>query len=287
MRKLIIAAFALAGLIAPISAASAHQPVVLLATDTSAQKGPLLKDGTISFAIRASFQRAGEVRGFRAALKSGDSLAVQYLIVNKKPENALKSSQLPRLVITSPQGKRTTLSFTERTPFYEPYGKTNYLYLSRYTTSAEEGIYSFTLTSRAKAAVTIAVGEKEIPGDVIRGALSSPAAASSPTASPTPMTSASAQPTPTPTPAPSSATPKPVGITLEQVRQNNSSSKCWTVINGMVYDLTSWISAHPGGSSPIRSLCGTDGTSAFTGMHGNQTRPERTLDSYKLGPLAK
>ena len=33
--------------------AVAHQPVVLLNTDTTAAKGPLLVDGTVSFAVRA------------------------------------------------------------------------------------------------------------------------------------------------------------------------------------------------------------------------------------------
>ena len=41
-------------------AAQAHQPVVLLDTDTSAAKGPLLVDGTVSFAIRASFTKTGQ-----------------------------------------------------------------------------------------------------------------------------------------------------------------------------------------------------------------------------------
>jgi len=56
MRRLIalIIAFTLFG----SSSAFAHQPVVLLKTDTTAAKGPLLVDGTISFAIRASFTKS-------------------------------------------------------------------------------------------------------------------------------------------------------------------------------------------------------------------------------------
>ncbi|MBP7897986.1 MAG: hypothetical protein KAZ52_02010, partial [Candidatus Planktophila sp.] len=137
------------------ASAHAHQPVELLSGDTTAAKGPLLVDGTVSFAIRASFAKAGEKKAFRADLKEGDQLAVQYLIVDKKPENALRNTQLPQLVITSPSGKRLTLKFTERTKFFEPFGKTNYLYLSRYSATAEAGTYSFTLTARAKSAVTI------------------------------------------------------------------------------------------------------------------------------------
>ena len=46
-------------LIVAIAPANAHQPVVLLNSDTTAASGPLLVDGTISFAVRASFSKAG------------------------------------------------------------------------------------------------------------------------------------------------------------------------------------------------------------------------------------
>ena len=71
------------------SSAFAHQPVVLFSTDTTASKGPLLVDGTISFAIRASFKKTGEKKGFRAQLQEGDALNIQYLILDKKPELSL------------------------------------------------------------------------------------------------------------------------------------------------------------------------------------------------------
>ena len=71
--------------------ATAHQPVVLLNSNTTAAKGPLLVDGTVSFAVRAAFNKAGEKKAFRAQFKEGDVLDVKYLIVDKKPENVLKS----------------------------------------------------------------------------------------------------------------------------------------------------------------------------------------------------
>ena len=149
--------------------AVAHQPVVLLNSDTTAAKGPLLVDGTVSFAVRASFAKAGEKKAFRAQFQEGDALEIQYLIIDKKPENTLKSSQLPTLVVTGPGGYKTTMKLNERTKFFEPYGKTNYLYLGRSSDIAKAGIYSFVLTARSKSAITVAVGEKEIPGEVSRG----------------------------------------------------------------------------------------------------------------------
>ena len=261
------------------ASAHAHQPVELLSTDTTAAKGPLLVDGTVSFAVRASFTKAGEKKAFRADLKAGDSLAVQYLIVDKKPESALKNTLLPQLVVTSPSGKSLTIKFTERTKFYEPYGKTNYLYLSRYSAAAEAGTYSFTLTARAKASVTIAVGEREVPGEVIRG--------TRPAATPTPTpTKVAATPTasPKPTPTPTSAATK-AGYTMADVKSANTSAKCWSVIDGYVYDLTKWIPVHRGGPQAITFLCGKDGTSAFKAQHDGSSGPVSVLSNYLLGPL--
>lgn len=161
-----------------ITPTSAHQPVFLEDRDTTASKGPLLVDGTVSFAVQASFAKAGQKKAFRAALKDGDQLAVQYLIIDQRPSNGLKNSLLPQVTITAPDGKKTVMKINERTLFYEKYTSTNYFYLSRLKAPAKEGIYSFTITARAKSAVTIAVGEREIPGDVVRGPM--PAPSSSP-----------------------------------------------------------------------------------------------------------
>jgi len=94
---------------------SAHTPVNLLNTDTTPNAGPLLVDATISFAIRAAFTKSGQTKAFRAALKEGDELVVEYLILDKKPENALQNTKLPILEITSPSGKKVTVKLNERT----------------------------------------------------------------------------------------------------------------------------------------------------------------------------
>jgi cytochrome b involved in lipid metabolism len=288
MRKSVAAALVLALSIIPAGAATAHQPVFLLPTDTTPNAGPLLVDGTVSFAIRASFTKSGQKQAFRAALKEGDSLEIQYLIVDKKPENTLKNTMLPQLVVTSPTGKKLTMKFNERTKFYEPYGRTNYLYLARYSAPAETGIYQFVATSRARAAITIAVGDREVQGEVLRGPAPSPAAAqpSPATAQPTPAAVAPAA-TPTPSPTPTAEVTTQAGYTMAKVKENNSSASCWSVINGNVYNLTQWINSHPGGQSVIRGLCGVDGTSSFNGKHRGDGGPASILTGYLLGPLAK
>jgi hypothetical protein len=277
MRKIVAMAILLS-VITPATA-SAHQPVLLNNQDTSAAKGPLLVDGTVSFAVRASFAKARDVRAFRAQFKEGDSLEVQYLIIDRVPESRLKISQLPTLVITSPSGVRQVMKLNERTKFFEKYSGANYLYLGRSSSAAEAGIYSFTLTARTRAAVTIAVGDREVPGDVIRGAL--------PTPTPTPAATPSISASPTPTPSPSVSSTPEAGITRAQVEMRNSKTACWSIIDEKVYDLTRWIDSHPGGPSYIQFICGKDGTNSFKAQHSGRPNPTARLAEFLLGPLAR
>ncbi len=258
MRKILISTLLLA-LLAPVSA-SAHQPVTLADTEISAARGPLLVDGTISFAIRAAFTKSGQKKGFRFNLKEGETLNFEYLIIDKAPENRLKNAQLPQVVITAPNKSKTTVRFNERSKF--SYGGTNYLYLYRSTAVGQGGTYNVDITARTRAAITLVVGEKEIPGDVIRGA------------------AATSKPSPSASP-----TSKSTALTMDQVRQNNSARSCWSVINGNVYNLTAWISSHPGGQGAITRLCGTDGSREFSSKHSGDVQAVSRLNSFLLGKL--
>jgi hypothetical protein len=157
-------------LICSITPARAHQPVILSSVNSSADLGPILVDGTISFAIRANFTKPNQTQGFRASLKAGELVNFEYLIVDKAPENKLANNKLPVATITDPTGKKTVIKFTERSKFFEPYGRTNYLYLARFSQTAVDGIYKFTLQSKAKAAITVALGSKETFGEVLTAA---------------------------------------------------------------------------------------------------------------------
>ena len=99
MRKLVIALLATISIVIPQlpPPASAHTPVILLESDTTPGAGPLLVDGTISFAVQASFMESGQKKAFRTVLKEGQELVVEYLIVDKKPENTFPNTKLPLL----------------------------------------------------------------------------------------------------------------------------------------------------------------------------------------------
>ena len=74
-------------------------------------------------------------------------------------------------------------------------------------------------------------------------------------------------------------------ITVDDVAEHATSDDCWSIVNGNIYDLTEWISEHPGGSGPIESICGLDATQAFGNQHGGQSEPESELAGFKIGLL--
>lgn len=75
--------------------------------------------------------------------------------------------------------------------------------------------------------------------------------------------------------------------TMSDVQAANSDAKCYSVVNGSVYDLTSWIGKHEGGKQAIESICGKDGSSAFNQQHEGERKPDKELAKYKIGILQK
>lgn len=73
--------------------------------------------------------------------------------------------------------------------------------------------------------------------------------------------------------------------TLADVAKHGTASSCWTAIDGNVYDVTDWITRHPGGQRPILGLCGKDGSSAFDNQHGAEPSGCRTQEAL-IGTLA-
>lgn len=91
---------------------------------------------------------------------------------------------------------------------------------------------------------------------------------------------------PTTNPTGSGSAPAGKTYTLSEIATHKDATSCWTTINGNVYDVTSWINQHPGGSAAILSLCGIDGSMAFNNQHGGQRRPANELAGFLIGTLA-
>ncbi len=68
--------------------------------------------------------------------------------------------------------------------------------------------------------------------------------------------------------------------TVAQVGKHKDETSCRSAINGIVYDLSAFISQHPWWDRNILKICGIDGSSAFNGKHGWQTKPEETLAGF-------
>lgn len=72
--------------------------------------------------------------------------------------------------------------------------------------------------------------------------------------------------------------------TLADIALHATEQDCWTVIDGSVYNLTDFISLHPGGKKGIISICGKDGSEAFHGKHGDGNRgTEKVFDQHLIG----
>lgn len=109
-------------------------------------------------------------------------------------------------------------------------------------------------------------------------------ASGTPTTPPPTPTTPIPSPTPQPTPTPELLVAE---FTLADVSTHASESSCWTIIHTSVYDITPYLSKHPGGVKNIIKICGTDGTKLFTDQHGGQSRPENTLAEFFIGVLVK
>ena len=75
-------------------------------------------------------------------------------------------------------------------------------------------------------------------------------------------------------------------ITPQEVAQHNSERSCWLTIHDKVYDVTSFLSEHPGGRKVLLKHAGTDASKQFDAFHS-----PATLDKYGprflVGDLAK
>ena len=71
---------------------------------------------------------------------------------------------------------------------------------------------------------------------------------------------------------------------LEEVATHNKPwEDCRTIINGAVYDITSWFQAHPGGAEALNPLCWTDWTELFIQKHWSNPKAIAKLESFRIG----
>ncbi|MCX6531534.1 MAG: hypothetical protein NTY54_04335 [Actinobacteria bacterium] len=163
MKKFLLVVAVLFGFL-PASLAKAHDPIILTSDQRTPSDGPLLLDGTISFALYGSLDTAGDTRGFRVKFNAGDPLYLSILIPDLAPENTLDDASLPFLNVEDPSGAILNFATTEKISFAEPFTGTNYVRLTEFNTTALGGTYSITVAGDSPARFTISVGKKEMFG---------------------------------------------------------------------------------------------------------------------------
>jgi hypothetical protein len=91
------------------TAARAHDPIILGDGQTTPERGPLLPDGTISFALYGAVGGEGDTRAFRVRFAEGDRLHLSLLIPDLPPERDLPDAALPSLELVDPSGRSRML----------------------------------------------------------------------------------------------------------------------------------------------------------------------------------
>lgn len=84
---------------------------------------------------------------------------------------------------------------------------------------------------------------------------------------------------------PASTTNSGTIYNLATVAKHASKSDCWTIVNGSVYNITSYVPVHPGGVAEIVRACGVDSTDLFNSIMQHGRRADSELASLKIGVL--
>lgn len=145
-------------MLAAAAPAAAHQPVVLTDTDATAAEGPVIPDGTVSFAVYGDIG-AGGSQGFQVRFEDGDRLFVELLLPDLEPERSATS--LPTVTIGAPDGSTITVPNDMREAFFEPFTGTAYIVLGKVDGTAVAGTYDIDVTSEVATRFVVSVGTAE------------------------------------------------------------------------------------------------------------------------------
>ncbi|CAG5098508.1 Oidioi.mRNA.OKI2018_I69.XSR.g15734.t1.cds [Oikopleura dioica] len=73
-------------------------------------------------------------------------------------------------------------------------------------------------------------------------------------------------------------------FSLEEVGKHNTGKDCWMVIHNKVYDVTKFLSEHPGGEEILLECAGVDATEGFEDV-GHSADARELLQDYLVGDL--
>ncbi len=73
-------------------------------------------------------------------------------------------------------------------------------------------------------------------------------------------------------------------LTAATIAKHTTPNDCYLLVKGKVYDVSSYISQHPGGRREITSKCGQEVTGVFTSIHSNFAWD--LLGKYQIGVVS-
>ncbi|XP_062162830.1 cytochrome b5 [Alnus glutinosa] len=72
--------------------------------------------------------------------------------------------------------------------------------------------------------------------------------------------------------------------TMQEASEHNTKDDCWVVIDGKVYDVTSYLDEHPGGDDVVLAATGRDATDDFEDA-GHSESAKELMQTFCIGEL--
>ncbi|BFZ54847.1 hypothetical protein PYCC9005_001884 [Savitreella phatthalungensis] len=73
-------------------------------------------------------------------------------------------------------------------------------------------------------------------------------------------------------------------ISIAEVAKNNTEQSAWVIVEGGVYDVTTFLDQHPGGKKILLRNTGKDASKAFAKFHND--RILKKYEKLKIGQVA-
>ncbi|XP_031388438.1 cytochrome b5 [Punica granatum] len=73
-------------------------------------------------------------------------------------------------------------------------------------------------------------------------------------------------------------------FTMQEASQHSSKDDCWIVVDGKVYDVSSYLDEHPGGDDVVLAATGKDATDDFEDA-GHSREARELLETFCIGEL--
>ncbi|NP_001295135.1 cytochrome b5 isoform B [Solanum lycopersicum] len=73
-------------------------------------------------------------------------------------------------------------------------------------------------------------------------------------------------------------------FTMEEASEHNTKDDCWVVIDGKVYDVSSYLDEHPGGDDVLLGVTGQDATDEFEDA-GHSKSARELMEKFFIGEL--